>query len=310
MIKKGLGKGIGALLPVVEDERKSYFICPIEDIRPHAGQPRKTFTPEKLEELAASIREKGIIQPLVVRKNDGHYELIAGERRWRAAQKAGLHEVPVVIQDVSEDTAMEMALIENIQREDLNAVEEADAYRALMDQFALSQEEVAKRVGKERSIVANSLRLLRLPDDIQRDIIDERLTMGHARALLALEDDTTQRVARDQVLKAGDMFMADCEGVISSVLYGPEGTDPAAEEAAQCQRCQGHQQCRQQQPAPRLGGQEIAEQHQGIGLEEGVHRCVDLVATAVFGLQEQDQEQGQKEQLADAGRGAFHALRP
>jgi len=201
MIKKGLGKGIGALLPVVEDERKHYFLCPIEDIRPHAGQPRKTFTPEKLEELAASIREKGIIQPLVVRKCDGYFELIAGERRWRAAQKAGLHEVPVVIQDVSDGVAMEMALIENIQREDLNAVEEADAYRALMDQFALSQEEVAKRVGKERSTVANSLRLLRLPDDIQRDIIEERLSMGHARALLALDDSTRLRVARDQVLK-------------------------------------------------------------------------------------------------------------
>ena len=229
MIKKGLGKGIGALLPVVEDERKSYFICPIEDIRPHAGQPRKTFTPEKLEELAASIREKGIIQPLVVRKNDGHYELIAGERRWRAAQKAGLHEVPVVIQDVSEDTAMEMALIENIQREDLNAVEEADAYRALMEQFALSQEEVAKRVGKERSTVANSLRLLRLPDDIQRDIIDERLTMGHARALLALEDDTTQRVARDQVLK-GQLTVRATEALVKR-LKG-DGAQPKKKTAA------------------------------------------------------------------------------
>lgn len=213
MIKKGLGKGIGALLPVVEDDRKSYFVCPIEDIRPHAGQPRKTFTPEKLEELAASIREKGIIQPLVVRKAGNHYELIAGERRWRAAQKAGLHDVPVVIQDVSEDTAMEMALIENIQREDLNAVEEADAYRALMDQFSLSQEEVAKRVGKERSTVANSLRLLRLPQDIQRDIIDERLTMGHARALLALEDETVMRVARDQVIK-GQLTVRGAEALV------------------------------------------------------------------------------------------------
>lgn len=213
MIKKGLGKGIGALLPVVEDERKSYFLCPIEEIRPHAGQPRKTFTPEKLEELAASIREKGIIQPLVVRKADDHYVLIAGERRWRAAQKAGLHDVPVVIQDVSDSTAMEMALIENIQREDLNAVEEADAYRSLMEQFALSQEEVAKRVGKERSTVANSLRLLRLPADIQRDIIEERLTMGHARALLALDDETRLRVARDQVLK-GQLTVRATEALV------------------------------------------------------------------------------------------------
>lgn len=201
MVKKGLGRGIGALLPTVEDERKTYFICPIEDIRPHAGQPRKTFVPEKLDELAASIREKGIIQPLVVRKVDGHYELIAGERRWRAAQRAGVHEVPVVIKDVSDGTALEMALIENIQREDLNAVEEAEAYRALMEQFSLSQEEVSRRVGKERSTVANALRLLRLPTDIQRDVIEERLSMGHARALLALDEPTRQRIARDQVVK-------------------------------------------------------------------------------------------------------------
>jgi ParB family chromosome partitioning protein len=213
MVKKGLGKGIGALLPVVEDERKKYFLCPIEEIRPHAGQPRKTFTAEKLEELAASIREKGIIQPLVVRECAGYFELIAGERRWRAAQKAGLREVPVVIQDVSDGVAMEMALIENIQREDLNAVEEAEAYRSLMEQFVLSQEEVAKRVGKERSTVANALRLLRLPDDIQRDIIEERLTMGHARALLALDDETRLRVARDQVVK-GQLTVRATEALV------------------------------------------------------------------------------------------------
>jgi ParB family chromosome partitioning protein len=186
MVKKtGLGKGMGALLPVVE--KTSYFICPIEDIKPNRAQPRKTFASEKLEELAASIREKGVIQPLVVLKRAGHYEIIAGERRWRAAQKAGLHEVPVVIQDVSENTALEMALIENIQREDLNAIEEAQAYRSLMEKIYLSQEELAKRVGKDRSTVANSLRLLKLPDDVQRDIITERLSMGHARALLALD---------------------------------------------------------------------------------------------------------------------------
>src|SRR5512137_1858861 len=188
MVKKtGLGKGMAALLPVAESVRGSYFSCPIEEIKPHRGQPRKTFSPEKLDELAASIREKGIIQPLVVRKKSDHYELIAGERRWRAAQKAGLREVPVVIQDVSDDMALEMALIENIQREDLNAVEEAEAYQALMVSLDLSQEELAKRVGKERSTVANALRLLKLPSEIKRDIVEERLTMGHARALLAID---------------------------------------------------------------------------------------------------------------------------
>lgn len=202
MVKKtGLGKGMGALLTVVEDERTSYFSCPIEEIRPNRSQPRKTFTSEKLEELAASIREKGIIQPLVVRKKSDHYELIAGERRWRAAQKAGLREVPVVIQDVSDATALEMALIENIQREDLNAVEEAEAYQALLDNFALSQEELAKRVGKERSTVANSLRLLRLPAEIKRDVAEDRLSMGHARALLALDSPDQMKTGRDEIVK-------------------------------------------------------------------------------------------------------------
>ena len=200
MVKKtGLGKGMGALLPVVE--KTSYFICPIEDIKPNRAQPRKTFASEKLEELAASIREKGVIQPLVVLKRAGHFEIIAGERRWRAAQKAGLHEVPVVIQDVSENTALEMALIENIQREDLKAIEEAQAYRSLMEKIFLSQEELAKRVGKDRSTVANSLRLLKLPDDVQRDIITERLSMGHARALLALDQPELLRKAREEILK-------------------------------------------------------------------------------------------------------------
>lgn len=202
MVKKSaLGKGMGALLPVMEKEQTSYFICPIEDIKPNRAQPRKTFTSEKLEELAASIREQGVIQPLVVIRKANHYEIIAGERRWRAAQKAGLHEVPVVIQDVSENTALEMALIENIQREDLNAIEEAHAYRALMEKIDLSQEEMAKRVGKDRSTVANSLRLLKLPEEVQRDIIDERLSMGHARALLALDQPELLRKAREEMLK-------------------------------------------------------------------------------------------------------------
>ncbi|MBT0651830.1 ParB/RepB/Spo0J family partition protein [Geomobilimonas luticola] len=215
MVKKtGLGKGMAALLPVAaEDNDKSYFSCPIEEIRPNKGQPRKTFVPEKLEELAASIREKGIIQPLVVRKKSDHYELIAGERRWRAAQKAGLRDVPVVIQDVSDDTALEMALIENIQREDLNAVEEAEAYHALLDKFDLSQEELAKRVGKERSTVANSLRLLKLPTELKRDIVEERLAMGHARALLALDSPEQMKQAREEILK-GDLTVRAAENLV------------------------------------------------------------------------------------------------
>ena len=199
--KTGLGKGMAALLPVVEEEGKSYFSCPIEEIRPNRDQPRKRFSAEKLEELAASIREKGIIQPLVVRKMSEHYELVAGERRWRAAQKAGLLTVPVVIQDISDDTALEIALIENIQREDLNAIEQAEAFHALIEKFHLSQEEMAKRVGKDRSTVANSLRLLKLPSEIKNDILEDRLTMGHARALLALETHELMEQAREEVLR-------------------------------------------------------------------------------------------------------------
>jgi len=202
MVKKtGLGKGMAALLPVVEEEGKSYFSCPIEDIRPNRDQPRKSFAADKLDELAASIREKGIIQPLVVRKMSEHYELVAGERRWRAAQKAGLHEVPVVIQDISDDAALEIALIENIQREDLNAIEQAEAFHSLIEKFHLSQEEMAKRVGKDRSTVTNSLRLLKLPLEIKNDILEDRLSMGHARALLALESHELMEKAREEILR-------------------------------------------------------------------------------------------------------------
>lgn len=199
--KTGLGRGMGALLTVVEEERGKYFNCPIEEIIPNKDQPRKSFSNDKLEELAASIREKGIIQPLVVRKKGDHFELIAGERRWRASQRAGLRELPVVIQDVSDDAAVELALIENIQREDLNAVEEAEAYHALLEKFNLSQEELARRVGKERSTVANALRLLKLPAEIKRDIVEDRLAMGHARALLSLENPEQLKRGREEIIR-------------------------------------------------------------------------------------------------------------
>jgi len=203
MVKRpALGKGIGALLTSAsQDGRHKYFVCPVEELKPHHQQPRKTFNDAKMAELVASIREKGVIQPLVVRHTGDHYQIIAGERRWRAAQKAGLTEIPVIIQDVSEDWALEMALIENIQREDLNPIEEAEAYRHLMSNFELSQEEVARRVGRERPTVANALRLLRLPETIQQDVITGQLSMGHARALLPLEGAARIKDARDQIIK-------------------------------------------------------------------------------------------------------------
>ena len=200
--RPALGKGIGALLSSAAQEGgKKYFSCPIEDLKPHHRQPRKTFDDGKMAELIASIKEKGIIQPLVVRRQGDHYQIIAGERRWRAAQKAGLESVPVVIQDVSEDWALEIALIENIQREDLNPLEEAGAYHHLMESFDLLQEEVAKRVGKDRSTVANALRLLRLPEKVKNDLIERRLSMGHARALLALENEEDIREASDEIIR-------------------------------------------------------------------------------------------------------------
>ena len=199
--KGGLGRGMASLLPAaaIADDA-SYFLCPIEQIRPNKNQPRKRFTAEALEELAASIKAQGIIQPLVVTKRDGGYEIIAGERRWRAAQRAGLREVPVVIRDVADEAVLELALIENIQREELNVIEEAEAYRTLVELFGIAQDEVARRVGKSRTTITNTLRLLRLPDDVRQDLIEQRMSMGHARALLGLDDQSLIQRARHEII--------------------------------------------------------------------------------------------------------------
>jgi ParB family chromosome partitioning protein len=225
--RPALGKGIGALLNSATHEGgRKYFLCPIEELRPNVNQPRKTFTDDKMEELVASIREKGVIQPLVVRREQDYYQIIAGERRWRASQKAGLREVPVVIQDVSEDWALEMALIENIQREDLNPIEEADAYRSLMDRFEFSQDELAKRVGKERSTVANALRLLKLPGKVREHVSEGRLAMGHARALLPLELEEDIIEAAQQVLQKG-LSVRETEALVKKIKqFGISKTKP------------------------------------------------------------------------------------
>jgi ParB family chromosome partitioning protein len=178
-------------------------ISAIEDVHPARHQPRKTFDDERLEELAESIRVQGIIQPLIVRRRPaGGYELIAGERRWRAAQRAGLHEVPVVVREVAEERAFEMALVENLQRADLNPIEEAEGYQRLMAEFGYTQETLAGRVGKDRSTVANALRLLKLPPAVRDMVIGGRLSMGHARGLLGLESDTAiERLARQTLAR-------------------------------------------------------------------------------------------------------------
>jgi ParB family chromosome partitioning protein len=202
--RPALGKGLGALIPDIEKEdRKNFFLCGIEEISPSKYQPRKGFDEVKLDELAASIKEKGIIEPLIVRKIDGGYELIVGERRWRAAQRAGIKEVPVILRDVTPGEALELALIENLQREDLNPLEEAEAYKRLMDEFHHTQEELAKRIGKDRTTVANAVRLLKLPEEIKASLSDESITNGHARALLGLDTPDEQKAACKEIIKRG-----------------------------------------------------------------------------------------------------------
>jgi len=188
--KKVLGRGLGALIadaPSASSGVQSrYRLMPAAEISPNASQPRKHFDEAALRELADSIKEKGIIEPLIVRRTPSGYELIAGERRWRASRMAGLLDLPVVVTDATDEECIELAIIENVQREDLNAIEEAEAYKTLMG-FGLSQEAVAKKVGKERATVANYLRLLRLPIEVKEELAKGSISMGHAKALLAID---------------------------------------------------------------------------------------------------------------------------
>jgi ParB family chromosome partitioning protein len=187
--RRALGRGLNALLPAatVSATDKKFLDVPIDSIVSNKHQPRTVYHPERLNELAQSIKSNGVVQPIIVRKAGAHYQLIAGERRWRAARIAGLKTIPAVVRDVSEYKTLEMALIENIQREDLNPIEEATAYSALINEFQLKQDEVAQRVGKDRSSVANYLRLLKLPQELKDQIQNQELSMGHARALISLE---------------------------------------------------------------------------------------------------------------------------
>ena len=201
MKRAALGRGLGALIPGASAaERNGILMLGIEEIEPDRRQPRRHFDEVHILELADSIRAKGVLQPILVRRDGDRYAIVAGERRWRAAQRAGVREVPCIVRDVAEPEAFELALIENIQREDLNAIEEAEAYQRLIEYHGLTQEELAQRVGKERSTVANALRLLRLPDAIKHAMSSGALTMGHARALLALSDETDLRRAAEKVI--------------------------------------------------------------------------------------------------------------
>jgi len=203
--KKVLGRGLGALIPQKSDAHASmlpgFAEVPLDQIAPNPYQPRKAFNEASIEELARSVRQHGIVQPLVVARAGDRYKLIAGERRYRAAQRAGLSSVPVVIKELmQEGDALQIALIENIQREDLNPMEEATAYRQLHEEFGLTQEEISRRVGKERSTIANFLRLLRLPETVKKLLASGQLSMGHARALLAVESAKKQEQLAERVV--------------------------------------------------------------------------------------------------------------
>lgn len=205
MNRKALGRGLSALLgeenQKVSDE--SFLDIDLDLIEPNAEQPRTRFTEENLEELTQSIRANGLVQPIIVRRKGARYELVAGERRWRASQKAGLQKIPAVVRDVSDDKLLELALIENIQRQELNPIEEAKAYKKLIETVGLTQEMVAERVGKNRTFITNYLRLLRLPDDIQNLVSDDKISAGHARALLMIDSPETQRQIARNIIEAG-----------------------------------------------------------------------------------------------------------
>src|SRR5262250_3381598 len=198
--KRGLGRGLGALLASEPAETEALIDVPIDQIEVNPHQPRKVFDFTALDELAASIKSSGVIQPIIVRRIGSSYQLIAGERRWRAARQAGLEHIPAIVREATDAQSIELALVENLLREDLNPIEAAQAYQKLLAEFGWTQEELAQRVGRDRSSIANCLRLLKLPEEIQVDLRSGRLTMGHARALLSLPTAAEQLKLREEIL--------------------------------------------------------------------------------------------------------------
>ncbi len=241
--KRALGRGLDALLPALPPRPSSngpsygdsaIFACPVERIIPQPDQPRQHFDEVELDELAQSIKEHGIIQPIVVRKvggasdpRDVRYELIAGERRWRAAQRAGLHEVPVVVKDVTPAKAFELALIENLQRADLNAIEVAESYDRLLREHHHTHELLAERLGKDRSTVTNSLRLLKLPTTVRTLVIGRQLTEGHARAILGAPDDVSMQDIADKTVR-GRLAVRKVEALVRAARGRADGKEPGA----------------------------------------------------------------------------------
>ena len=221
MNRKALGRGLSALLgeEQLKETGEDFLEIDLDLIQPNSEQPRTRFTEENLEELAQSIRANGLVQPIVVRKREAGYELIAGERRWRASQKAGLQKIPAIVKDVNNDKLLELALIENIQRQELNPIEEARAYKKLIETVGLTQELVAERVGKNRTFITNYLRLLRLPDDLQNLVMEEKISAGHARALLMLDNSESQRNLARNIIELG-LSVRDTEKAVKRVARG------------------------------------------------------------------------------------------
>jgi ParB family chromosome partitioning protein len=222
--KDALGKGLGAIFSDLLDsdtgKKASVNSCGIEELRPNPYQPRKNFNDEDQKKLIASVRQSGIIQPIIVRKADEGYEIIAGERRWRAAQAAGLKDIPIVVRKASDLEAAQLSLIENIQREELNPLEEADAYVTLMEKFNLSQESISVQVGKDRSTIANTVRLLKLPAKVKTALVEKKITAGHARSVLALASPEEQLAALDVILKR-ELNVRETEKLITKLKQRP-----------------------------------------------------------------------------------------
>lgn len=217
MIKRGLGKGLEALIPKVEHKEKVFIIeMDVESLTPNLFQPRKNFDKEKMEELKGSIKKHGIIQPIVVRKIANGYEIVAGERRLKAAKEIGLKKIPAIIKSINNEKSLEISLVENIQREDLNPVEQANAFKRLIDEFKLTQQELAEATGKSRALVTNTIRLLKLNPEIQKNISEGRISFGHAKLLLSIEDEEVQKAVCDRIM-ANDLSVRDTEHLIKNI---------------------------------------------------------------------------------------------
>lgn len=246
MAARGLGKGIDSLIPPIQisspsniaksenhtsTEPKAETMLKITKVEPNRGQPRKSFNEDALQELADSIKQFGLLQPILVQKRNDYYEIVAGERRWRAAKMAGLKEVPVIVKEYSDREIVEISLIENLQREDLNPIEEALAYKRLMDEFHLKQDEIAERVSKSRTTITNSLRLLKLCSGVRQMIIDDMLSTGHARALIPVEDEEAQLLLAQRIFDE-KLSVREVEKLVKNIL-NPEEKKEKKEELPQ-----------------------------------------------------------------------------